>query len=297
MTINIGVYFPLHIKVKYEHLLSILSYKYPQLIDINISSYLPLPNRDFTPIESYLDLSIKVNLSFKDRNLVVLIKDKKEPPDYDYVIALNYCSINQIPVLICTIPNIFTNMLNILKLEHCPNDQLSKSSESDCGYDLRVAYDSIVYPLAQTPFKYEYIPINKEADEYLNLEALGLLETIEGKTYVKRKKYGLSLVKTGVVIRKKEPCWYGIYPRSSISSKYGITLANNVGVIDYSYCGPNDEILLPLISITNEPVFIPKGERVAQLIIHNLINPAVVPLEASDWTINSNRGGFGSTNK
>jgi dUTP pyrophosphatase len=183
-------------------------------------------------------------------------------------------------------------MLKVFKLPHCPSNQLSKSSPTDCGYDICVAEDCIIPSFKDVKFEYEYIKIiSLENKELLpQLESLGLV----GKDYIKRKKYKLNLVKTGIIIKNEEPCWYGIYPRSSTSSKLGVSLINNVGVIDYSYCGPNDEILLPLISLYDSPIFILKGERVAQLIIHSLHNPLVQVVE--DWDIKENRGGFGSTN-
>ena len=82
-----------------------------------------------------------------------------------------------------------------------------------------------------------------------------------------------------------------IYPRSGLSSRYGISLANCVGVIDSDYRG---EWIVPLINHGNLPFTIENGMRIAQLI------PTKIPeidIEVSDFLDETERGinGFGST--
>lgn len=78
--------------------------------------------------------------------------------------------------------------------------------------------------------------------------------------------------------------------RSSLHGK-GITLANNVGVIDSDYRG---EILIAVKSLTNTTVKIEQGQRIAQLLI--VATPQVnlhVVRELDETT--RYVGGFGST--
>lgn len=84
-----------------------------------------------------------------------------------------------------------------------------------------------------------------------------------------------------------------IFIRSSLGRKYGLTLANSVGVIDSDYRG---EILVPIINHGQEPYTIQPGERFAQMVITPLIFPLV---EEADELPASERGlgGFGSTGK
>lgn len=83
-----------------------------------------------------------------------------------------------------------------------------------------------------------------------------------------------------------------IADRSSLAVKRGLTLSNNIGVIDQDFSGPEDEIRLSLYNFSNQPIQIKKGERLCQGLI--------VPIEKVDFQevdqISKNsRGGFGST--
>jgi dUTP pyrophosphatase len=84
-----------------------------------------------------------------------------------------------------------------------------------------------------------------------------------------------------------------VLPRSSTPSKFGITLANSMGVIDNSYCGDADEWKFPAIAIRDTVIH--KGDRIAQFrIVENqprLIFDTVSKLKAKS------RGGIGSTGK
>lgn len=61
-----------------------------------------------------------------------------------------------------------------------------------------------------------------------------------------------------------------VFSRSSTPHKRGVMLANGVGVVDPFYDGDNDEILIFLMNITDEPVTISVGDRVAQGIIQKV---------------------------
>ena len=55
-----------------------------------------------------------------------------------------------------------------------------------------------------------------------------------------------------------------IFVRSSTPIKKGLTLANSVGVIDPFYRGEKDEVLVEFFNLTDKPVIIEKGEKLAQ---------------------------------
>ena len=76
-----------------------------------------------------------------------------------------------------------------------------------------------------------------------------------------------------------------LYPRSSLSYKRGLMLANSVGVIDIDY---PDEIGIMLYNTTVHNVEIKAGERIAQLVMQPIVRP---------WEIKDAKrtGGFGST--
>ena len=84
-----------------------------------------------------------------------------------------------------------------------------------------------------------------------------------------------------------------IYARSGLASKFGITLANCVGVVDSDYRG---EIIVPLINLGNADFTVEKGSRIAQLVLTPVILPEIDEVsELSDTA--RGEGGFGSTGK
>lgn len=84
----------------------------------------------------------------------------------------------------------------------------------------------------------------------------------------------------------------GIFARSSTPLKKGLMVANGVGVIDPDYSGPTDEIKIQVLNITDAPVKVTRGDRIAQGIL--LPCPTVDWEEVAEISATS-RGGFGST--
>ncbi|WP_303790171.1 dUTP diphosphatase [Ruminococcus flavefaciens] len=82
-----------------------------------------------------------------------------------------------------------------------------------------------------------------------------------------------------------------IYPRSGLSSKYGVSMANCVGVVDSDYRGA---WFVPLINHGKEPFTVEHGMRIAQLIPTSIFMPEI---EVSDRLSETERGtgGFGSS--
>lgn len=79
-----------------------------------------------------------------------------------------------------------------------------------------------------------------------------------------------------------------IHIRSSLASKYQITLANGVGVIDADY---NGHIMFPLLNFGAEDFHITKGMRVAQGVFQKYLT-----IDGDEVGIGAMRlGGFGST--
>jgi dUTP pyrophosphatase len=102
----------------------------------------------------------------------------------------------------------------------------------------------------------------------------------------------IRLVGTGLVIAVPEGYFLGIFARSSTPLKRGLMVANGIGVVDADYCGPGDEIKIQLLNITDAPVQVKRGDRLAQGIV--LPCPRIEWEEVDDISQPS-RGGFGST--
>ena len=102
------------------------------------------------------------------------------------------------------------------------------------------------------------------------------------------------LIPTGIAVQPESAeCAGFVFPRSSVSSKYGITLANCVGVIDSDYTG---EIKVPLINLSDAPYTVHDGDRIAQLVFMPVILPVFTDSESFEDT-ERGVGGFGSTGK
>jgi dUTP pyrophosphatase len=102
----------------------------------------------------------------------------------------------------------------------------------------------------------------------------------------------IRLVGTGLVIKVPNGWFLGIFARSSTPLKRGLMVANGVGVVDADYCGPADEIKIQVMNITDAPVTVRKGDRLAQGIV--LQAPRIEWAEVAE-VAHETRGGFGST--
>lgn len=103
----------------------------------------------------------------------------------------------------------------------------------------------------------------------------------------------IALVPTGLRLELPENTVGLLCGRSGLGVKYGVTLANSVGVIDCDYRG---EIQIGLINLGNAPYTLAPGERCAQL----LVVPVLFPQPRLSETLSdSSRGkaGFGSTGR
>ena len=102
----------------------------------------------------------------------------------------------------------------------------------------------------------------------------------------------VALVPTGLVIEVPDGMFLGIFARSSTPMRRGLMVANGVGVVDPDYCGPDDEVKVPVMNFTAAPVTVRKGDRIAQGIF--LAAPRVTWEEREELR-DTSRGGFGAT--
>jgi dUTP pyrophosphatase len=100
------------------------------------------------------------------------------------------------------------------------------------------------------------------------------------------------LVRTGLVIEVPSGHFLAIFARSSTPLKRGLMVANGVGVLDPDYSGPTDEVMIQVLNITDAPVAVRRGDRLAQGIV--LPAPRVTWEEVGQIR-DAARGGFGAT--
>lgn len=95
--------------------------------------------------------------------------------------------------------------------------------------------------------------------------------------------------KTGLSVAIPEGFYGRVAPRSGLAAKHGLDVLS--GVIDADYRG---EIICLLYNSGTEPLVLPAGSKICQLIIEQIIAPTPVWAEELEVTARG-AGGFGST--
>lgn len=104
--------------------------------------------------------------------------------------------------------------------------------------------------------------------------------------------YERVMVPTGLIMNIPKGYSVRIHPRSGLSLKSGLALANQEGVIDSDF---TDEVFILLQSFTENPQIIREGDRIAQgemvqSVIYNITERLNKPKQRGD-----RKGGYGST--
>ena len=105
---------------------------------------------------------------------------------------------------------------------------------------------------------------------------------------------GRTIIPTGIAIALPSAEYVAlICARSGLASKFGITMANGVGLIDSDYRG---ELKVALHNSSDVDYTIHDGDRIAQLMVLPVVQPALQFVEELDETARG-EGGFGSTGR
>lgn len=100
-----------------------------------------------------------------------------------------------------------------------------------------------------------------------------------------------ALLRLGVAMKLPDGYEAILAPRSSTFKNYGIIQTNGIGIIDSTYCGNNDEWMMPVLA-TRE-VMIHKNDRICQFRIQK--KQPTIKFVVVDKLGDEDRGGFGST--
>ena len=101
------------------------------------------------------------------------------------------------------------------------------------------------------------------------------------------------MIPLGVAMELPEGYEALVAPRSSTFRKYGILLANSVGIIDEAYKGENDE--WHFLAYATKDTKIRKNERICQFRI--IQHQPLIHLQEVESLGNADRGGIGSTGR
>lgn len=102
-----------------------------------------------------------------------------------------------------------------------------------------------------------------------------------------------AIIPTGLFMALPEGFEAQVRPRSGLAAKQGLTVLNSPGTIDADYRG---EIKVILVNLSNSPVIIQDGDRIAQMVIARYEQAQFSVVETLDETARGT-GGLGSTGK
>lgn len=102
-----------------------------------------------------------------------------------------------------------------------------------------------------------------------------------------------ALVPTGIALELPVGFEAQVRPRSGLAYRHGVTVLNSPGTIDADYRG---EVQVLLINHGEDPFVIKRGERIAQLVVAEVVPVTLQPVAVLSIT-ERNAGGFGSTGR
>ena len=120
--------------------------------------------------------------------------------------------------------------------------------------------------------------------DWIDLRAAETVEIKEGE---------FKMIPLGVAMELPKGYEALVVPRSSTFKRYGIILANSIGIIDESYKGDDDE--WNFLAYAMRDTEIKKNERICQFRI--IEHQPEIRIEEVDTLGNENRGGIGSTGR
>ena len=110
---------------------------------------------------------------------------------------------------------------------------------------------------------------------------------------VELKAGEFKLIHLGIAMKLPEGYEAHVVPRSSTYKNFGIIQTNHCGIIDSSYCGPNDYWYMPAYAMRDTVIH--KNDRICQFRIEK--NQPKLVFEEVNELSGANRGGIGSTGK
>ena len=131
-------------------------------------------------------------------------------------------------------------------------------------------------------------------------EAIDKLCYVDGKSdwidlraaeTVELKAGEFKLIPLGVAMALPKGYEAHIVPRSSTFKNFGVIQTNHQGVVDESYCGPNDQWFFPALAMRDTVINI--NDRICQFRI--IEHQPKIEFVADDLETNVDRGGHGST--
>ena len=101
-----------------------------------------------------------------------------------------------------------------------------------------------------------------------------------------------TLIPTGLIFDIPKNHVLKVFPRSGMSVKFGIGLANSTGIIDSDYV---EELFIPVYNMSDTPITIYHGDRIAQAMLEEIKQYVLVERKSRPEQKTERDGGIGST--
>ena len=111
-----------------------------------------------------------------------------------------------------------------------------------------------------------------------------------------------ALIDNGIKIEFQGPYPFGdeigyeiqVRPRSGLAAKFGISVTNTPGTVDFGYRG---ELKTNLVNLGTQDFVINPGDRIAQAVVCPVVKPEIIAVQSVNTDTDRGTGGFGSTGR
>jgi dUTP pyrophosphatase len=142
---------------------------------------------------------------------------------------------------------------------------------------------------------YSFLPDNSTVSVYINhFEELEIRNRLVQNGRIQVNSNERILIPTGLIFDIPNGYSVRLYPRSGLALKQGLTLANNVGIIDSDYVEP---VFAMITNISGTIKYIKHNERVCQGELFKDHSCILEEISEQPGRKTNRDGGFGSTGK
>ena len=142
---------------------------------------------------------------------------------------------------------------------------------------------------------YSFLQEDKPIKVYLNqLEVVENKDSLVLNGRVQVNPNERVLIPTGLIFDIPRGYSVRLYPRSSLALKQGLTLANNVGIIDWDYVEP---VFAMIVNISGDVKYVNHNERICQCELFKDQPCIIEEVKDRPQTKTDRKGGFGSTGR
>ena len=142
---------------------------------------------------------------------------------------------------------------------------------------------------------YSFLQEDKPVKVYLNqFEEVEIKNRLVQSGRVQINPNERVLIPTGLVFDIPKGYSVRLYPRSSLALKQGLTLANNVGIIDWDYVEP---VFAMIVNISGDVKYVNHNERICQGELFKDQPCIIEEVKDRPETKTDRKGGFGSTGR